>query len=62
MSAKIGTYAKLVDERSDTAHANGNIFFNSEEELARKVHDVLRTVGEIQRHSARPLTRVTRPS
>jgi hypothetical protein len=51
-NAKIGTYAKLVDERNDTAHANGNIFFNSEEELARKVRDVLRTVEEIQRHSA----------
>lgn len=51
-NAKIGTYAKLVDERNDTAHANGNIFFNSEGELARKVRDVLRTVEEIQRHSA----------
>lgn len=51
-NAKIGTYAKLVDERNDTAHANGNIFFNSEDELARKVRDVLRTVEEIQRHSA----------
>lgn len=51
-NAKIGTYAKLVDERNDTAHANGNIFFNSEDELARKVRDVLRTVEEIQSHSA----------
>lgn len=51
-NAKIGTYAKLVDERNDTAHANGNIFFNSEDELARKIRDVLRTVEEIQRHSA----------
>lgn len=51
-NAKIGTYAKLVDERNDTAHANGNIFFNSEDELARKVRDVLRTVEEIQGHSA----------
>lgn len=50
-NAKIGTYAKLVDERNDTAHANGNIFFNLEGELARKVRDVLRTVEEIQRHS-----------
>ena len=41
-----------MDERNDTAHANGNIFFNSEDELARKVRDVLRTVEEIQSHSA----------
>jgi hypothetical protein len=50
-NAKIGTYAKLVDERNDTAHANGNIFFNTEAELVQKVHDVLRTVEEIQCHS-----------
>lgn len=49
---KIGAYGKLVDERNLTAHANGNIFFSTEEELARKVRDVLRTVEEIQRHSA----------
>jgi len=36
----------------DAAHANGNISFNSEDQLARKVRDVLRTVEEIQRHSA----------
>lgn len=54
-NAKIGTYAKLVDERNDTAHANGNIFFNSEDELTRKVSDVLRTVDEIQRHSAQAI-------
>lgn len=51
-NAKIGIYAKLVDERNDTAHANGNISFSSEGQLASKVRDVLRTVEEIQRHSA----------
>ncbi len=50
-NGKIGTYAKLVGERNNTAHANGNIFFNSESEFERKVSDVLRTVAEIQRHS-----------
>jgi hypothetical protein len=50
-NGKIGTYAKLVDERNDTAHANGNIFFNSEDELARKIRDMLRAVEEIQSHS-----------
>lgn len=50
-NSKIGVYAKLVDERNDTAHANGNIFFSTEDELARKVRDVLRSVEEIQRHS-----------
>ncbi|RDJ18360.1 hypothetical protein B5K05_01325 [Rhizobium phaseoli] len=50
-NGKIGTYAKLVDERNDTAHANGNIFFNTEEELAKKIRDVLRVVEEIQNQS-----------
>lgn len=48
----IGAYGKLVEERNLTAHANGNIFFSTEEELTRKVRDVLCTVEEIQRHSA----------
>ena len=51
-NGKIGTYAKLVSERNDTAHANGNIFFNSENEFGRKVVDILRAVNEIQRHSS----------
>ncbi|MER9069587.1 hypothetical protein NKH84_23920 [Mesorhizobium sp. M0902] len=50
-NGKVGTYAKLVDERNDTAHANGNIFFSTEDELARKIREVLRAVEEIQRHS-----------
>lgn len=51
----IGAYGKLVDERNLTAHANGNIFFSTEEELTRKARDVLRTVEEIQRHSAQAI-------
>lgn len=50
-NAEIGTYAQLVDDRNDTAHANGNIFFNTEEELTKKVRDVMRAVAEIQGHS-----------
>ena len=50
-NGKIGTYAKLVKNRNDTAHSNGNIFFSTEAELARKVRDILRLVSEIQGHS-----------
>lgn len=50
-NGKIGTYAKLVDERNETAHSNGNIYFSSEEELAAKVRNIIRLVGEIQGHS-----------
>jgi hypothetical protein len=50
-NAKIGTYTKLVKDRNDTAHSNGNIFYNSEDELAAKVREILRIVEEIQSHS-----------
>lgn len=48
----IGAYGKLVEERNNAAHANGNIFFSTEEGLAEKVRDVLRKVEEIQQHCA----------
>jgi hypothetical protein len=50
-NGKIGTYAKLVDERNETAHSNGNIFFSFEDELAAKIRNILRLVSEIQEHS-----------
>ena len=50
-NGKIGTYTKLVKDRNDTAHSNGNIFFSTEAELAGKVRDILRLVSEIQGHS-----------
>ncbi len=50
-NGKIGTYAKLVDDRNDTAHANGNIFFSTVEALDAKITEILRVVDEIQTHS-----------
>lgn len=50
-NAKIGTYTKLVKDRNDTAHSNGNIFFNTEAEFGIKIHETLRIVSEIQSHS-----------
>ena len=32
-NGKIGTYAKLVDDRNDSAHPNGNIFFSTQAAL-----------------------------
>lgn len=49
--SKIGTYAKLVDDRNDTAHPNGNIFFSTQEALDAKIIEILRVVEEIQTHS-----------
>lgn len=50
-NSKIGTYAKLVDDRNESAHPNGNIFYSTEAALDIKVTEVLRVVAEIQAHS-----------
>lgn len=50
-NAKIGTYIKLVDDRNDTAHSNGNIFFSTQAAIDTKITEILRVVGEIQTHS-----------
>ncbi len=50
-NGKIGTYAKLVDDRNETAHSNGNIFYSDATALDRKITEVLRVVDEIQSHS-----------
>lgn len=50
-NAKIGTYVKLVDDRNDTAHPNGNIFFSTQAALDAKITEILRVVDEIQNHS-----------
>jgi len=53
-NGKIGTYAKLVDDRNDTAHPNGNIFFSTQDALDAKISEILRVADEIQTHS-RPI-------
>ncbi|MCA9469063.1 MAG: hypothetical protein KC643_26965 [Nitrospira sp.] len=50
-NSKIGTYAKLVDDRNETAHPNGNIFFSTQTALDAKVTEILRVIEEIQTHS-----------
>ncbi len=47
-NGKIGTYAKLVDDRNDTAHPNGNIFYSTAAALDAKIREILRIVDEIQ--------------
>ncbi len=50
-NGKIGTYAKLVDDRNNTAYPNGNIFFSTSDALDTKIREILRIVNEIQVHS-----------
>jgi len=47
----IGIYAKLVDDRNETAHPNGNIFFSTRAALDAKITEILRIVDEIETHS-----------
>jgi hypothetical protein len=50
-NSKIGTYVKLVDDRNESAHSNGNIFYSTEDALDIKITEILRVVDEIQTHS-----------
>ena len=50
-NSKIGTYAKLVDDRNESAHPNGNIFFSTQAALDTKIREILRVVDEIETHS-----------
>jgi hypothetical protein len=40
-----------VDDRNETAHPNGNIFFSTQAALDAKIIEILRVVDEIQTHS-----------
>ena len=50
-NSKIGTYAKMVDDRNKTAHPNGHIFFSTQAALDIKITEIIRVVEEIQTHS-----------
>jgi len=50
-NGKIGNYAKEVDDRNDSAHPNGNIFYSTEVAFETKITEILRIVAEIQIHS-----------
>ena len=59
-NGKIGTYAKLVDVRNQTAHPNGHIFFSTQDALDTKITEILRVVSEIQTHSKTVIARCYR--
>ncbi len=52
--SQIGNYRKLVEDRNDAAHVNGNIFFNTQHEADAQIRHVIRAVEEIQTYS-RPI-------
>jgi len=45
---KIGEFTRLVKDRNDIAHSNGNIFFNSQDSLDVKINEILRCINKIQ--------------
>lgn len=50
-NGKIGTYAKLVDDRNESAHPSGQIHYSTQAALDTKIAEVLRVAAEIQSHS-----------
>jgi hypothetical protein len=56
-NSKIGVYAKLVDDRNDSAHPNGNIYYSTPAALDIKIREILRVVDEIQTHSVPTIQR-----
>lgn len=53
--SEISQCAKIVRERNDTSHSNGNIYFRDQRSLDEKIDSVLRCVEVIQRHSEKVL-------
>lgn len=47
-NAKIGDWAKIVDQRNDVAHSNGNIFFGLQDQLDEQIDQMLACIKEIQ--------------
>lgn len=53
----IGKYKKLVNDRNDVAHSNGNIIIRTEPSLSDKIRQILRYAEEIQNASKATLQR-----
>lgn len=50
-NADIGQLTKIVNERNNVAHSNGNIFFRTDADLDVKVEEILHCVEKIQKFS-----------
>lgn len=47
-NSEIGRFTKIVKERNDAAHSNGNIFYRNKENLEEKVNEILSCIECIQ--------------
>ncbi len=50
-NGQISTYARLVNERNQIAHSNGNIFCRTQTSLDTKITEYMRVIQEIHTHS-----------
>jgi hypothetical protein len=48
----IGVCTKIVKERNDIAHSNGNIFYKNQFDIDTKIEEIMQCVEKIQSHSA----------
>ncbi len=53
----IGTYRRLVRDRNDAAHANGNIYFSTQRQVDERINTAIRAVEELQIHSRHTIQR-----
>jgi hypothetical protein len=47
---QIGEFAKFVKRRNKIAHPSGTVFFNDRDSIDAEIRDMMREVGNIQRH------------
>ena len=52
-NSDIGKCTKIVKDRNEMTHSNGNIFFRDEKSLELKVEEVFRCIDKIQKCSAK---------
>lgn len=50
-NSDIGRFTKIVKDRNDAAHSNGNIFYRNKESLDDKINEMLSCVEKIQQKS-----------
>ena len=51
-NGRISQYTKLVKDRNDVAHSNGNIYYNSAATLDQKISRTLHLIDQIEQQSA----------
>jgi len=45
---RIGKYKEIIKLRNDSAHVNGNVYLNSQEQIDDKINEILSYIEEIQ--------------